>query len=115
MIVTIGAAKAMEESEWKLLEFLESYIALSWGVYNWCEPQTYNDYRIFQRIGPACTDYARKREELELTKTDIDIERERQRSYVPPVGALSTVMTEVRTKFMKQFKKGDYEKLIQYR
>ena len=81
-----------EYCEWKELEFYEKYIAVSWGVINWLEPETYNDFRMFKRVGPVCEEYVRKRNALEKTKTQLDIEREQKRNYVPPIGALSTII-----------------------
>lgn len=119
MTLSIGlmVGKMQEDgwSEWKQLKAMEELIATVWGAYNWGEPQTYNDYRAFQRIGPACEEYAKKREALEKTKTPLDIEREKQRNYVPPIGALSTVMQNTGKELSKLFTKGDYEKLAQYR
>lgn len=119
LALTMGLAinKMQEEewSEWKQMEFGEELIAMVWGAYNWTEPQTYSDFRNFQRIGPACEEYARKREALEKTKTSLDIERERMRNYVPPIGALSTVMKATGEEFAKSMKKGTYEKNAQFR
>lgn len=115
--ISLMVGKMQEDgwSEWKQLKAMEELIATVWGAYNWGEPQTYNDYRAFQRIGPACEEYAKKREALEKTKTPLDIEREKQRNYVPPIGALSTVMQNTGKELSKLFTKGDYEKLAQYR
>jgi hypothetical protein len=107
--------KENEWSEWKQLEFMEQVIATAWGAYQWGEPETYSDLRAFQRIGPACEEYARKRDALEKTKTPLDIEREERRNYVPPAGALSTVLLKTREGFSKLMKKGEYEKKAQFR
>lgn len=107
--------KENEWSEWKQLEFMEQVIATAWGAYQWGEPETYSDLRAFQRIGPACEEYARKRDALEKTKTPLDIEREERRNYVPPAGALSTVLLKTREDFSKLMKKGEYEKKAQFR
>lgn len=117
--LALGIGLAMAEmynedcSEWKRLEYYEEVISKIWGAYNWLDPETYHDFLVFERIGPACENYARKRAALEKRKTKLDIEREKQR--ILSVGALSTVMMEVRNAFMKQMKKGEYEKLIQYK
>lgn len=115
MGVAISKMQQEEWSEWKQLEFGEDLIAKAWGAYNWLEPQTYSDYRTFGRIGPACEEYARKREALEKTKTDLDRERERMRNYKPPIGALSTVLISTRDNFVQLMKKGEFEKLAQFR
>lgn len=102
-------------SEWKQLEFMEQVIATAWGAYQWGEPQTYNDFRAFERIGPACEEYARKRDALEKTKTPLDIQREERRYYVPPAGALSTVLMKTRDDFAELMRKGEFEKKVQFR
>lgn len=117
--LALGIGLAMAEmynedcSEWKRLEYYEEVISKIWGAYNWLDPETYHDFLVFERVGPACENYARKRAALEKRKTKLDIERERQRNT--SAGALSTVMMEVRSAFLKQMKKGDYEKLVQYK
>ena len=117
--LALGIGLAMAEmynedcSEWKRLEYYEEVISKIWGAYNWLDPETYHDFLVFERIGPACENYARKRAALEKRKTKLDIERERQRNT--SAGALSTVMMEVRSSFLKQMKKDDYEKLVQYK
>ena len=116
--VAAGLASLKESedySEWKELEFYEKILAVSWGVINWLEPETYSDFRMFQRMGPVCEEYARKRTTLEKKKTLLDIEREQKRNYVPPIGALSTIMMKTGSDFSKQMKKGEYEKQVQFR
>lgn len=112
------AVNKMQEddwSEWKQLEFMEQIITTAWGAYQWGEPETYRDLRAFQRIGPACEEYARKRDALEKTKTPLDIQRENRRYYVPPTGALTTVLIKTGESFSNIMRKGEYEKKAQYR
>ncbi len=110
-----GLKDSEDYSEWKELEFYEKVLAASWGIINWLEPETYSDFRMFQRMGPICEEYARKRTALEKKKTLLDIDREQKRNYVPPIGALSTIMMKTGSDFTKQMKKGEYEKQVQFR
>ncbi len=114
MAIAMNTMAEENWSEWKQLEYMEQVIATAWGAYQWSEPQTFSDLRAFARIGPACEEYARKREALEKTKTPLDIERERKRKYVPPVGALSTILIKTGEEFSKLFVKGKYEKNSQF-